>query len=51
MVAMGTGGGDRIVREFGMDMYILLYFKWITNKVLRAQGTLLCYVAASMGGD
>ena len=22
------------VGEFGMDMYTLLYFKWITNKVL-----------------
>ena len=21
-----------IVREFGIDMYTLLYFKWITNK-------------------
>ena len=21
-------------REFGMDMYTLLYLKWITNKVL-----------------
>ena len=28
MVARGEG----IVREFGMDMYTLLYFKWITNK-------------------
>ena len=26
--------GDRIVREFGMDMYTLLYLKWITNKGL-----------------
>ena len=23
-----------IVREFGMDMYTLLYLKWITNKDL-----------------
>ena len=23
-----------IVREFGIDMYTLLYFKWITNKDL-----------------
>ena len=32
-----------MVREFGMDMYTLLYFKWITNKALlyRARGTLL----------
>jgi len=26
--------GDRIVREFGMDMYTLLYLKWMTNKDL-----------------
>ena len=24
--------GEGIVREFGIDMYTLLYFKWITNK-------------------
>ena len=30
------GGGMRegIVREFEMDIYTLLYFKWITNKDL-----------------
>ena len=27
-----VGGG--IVREFGIDMYTLLYLKWITNKDL-----------------
>ena len=25
---------EDIVREFGMDMYTLLYLKWITNKDL-----------------
>ena len=45
-VARGKGGGERIVREFGMDMCTLLYFKWITNKDLLVgepypQGTLL----------
>ena len=30
------------VREFGMDMYTLLYLKWIINKdLLLAHGTLL----------
>ena len=31
-----TGGqmGEGIVKEFGMDMYTLLYLKWITNKDL-----------------
>ena len=28
MVAWGEG----VVREFGMDMYTLLYLKWISNK-------------------
>ena len=32
----GYGGklGGGIVREFGSDMYTLLYLKWITNKDL-----------------
>ena len=41
---MVPGGrmGERIVREFGMDMCTLLYLKWITNKdLLYTQGTLL----------
>ena len=29
MVARGEGGGDGIVREFGIDMYTLLYLKLI----------------------
>ena len=32
MVAGGKDEGRD--REFGMDMYILLYLKWITNKDL-----------------
>ena len=28
----GEESGERIVREFGIDMYTLLYLKWITNK-------------------
>ena len=34
MVARREGWGDRIVREFGMDMYTLLYLKWIISKDL-----------------
>ena len=34
MVPRGKGWGEGIVREFGMDMYTLLYLKWITNKNL-----------------
>ena len=41
-----------IVREFGMDMYTLLYLKWMTNKdLLYSTGdSAQCYVAAWMGG-
>ena len=40
-------------REFGSDMHMLLYFKWITNKdLLYSTGnSAQCYVAAWMGGD
>ena len=41
MVARGNDGGG-MVGEFGMDMYTLLYIKWITKKVLLyITGTLL----------
>ena len=33
MVAKEQGWGEGIVREFGMNMYTLLYLKWITTKV------------------
>ena len=32
---------EGIDREFGMDMYILLYLKWISNKDCIAHETLL----------
>ena len=40
-------------RAFGMDIYTLLYFKWITNKDLlnSAWNSAQCYVAAWMGGE
>ena len=49
MVARREG----IVREFGMNMYTLLYFKWIINKVLlyNTGNSAQCYVATWMGGD
>ena len=41
------------VREFGMDMYTVLYLKRITNKhLLQSTGnSAQCYVAAWMGGE
>ena len=45
--------GKGIVTEFGMDMYTLLYLKWITNKdLLYSTGnSAQCYVATWMGGE
>ena len=45
--------GEGIVREFGMDMYTLLYLKWITNKDLlySTWNSAQCYAAAWMRGD
>ena len=45
--------GEGIVTEFEMDMYTLLYLKWIINKVpLHHTGNCAyCYVAAWMGGE
>ena len=52
MVARREGLGQEIVREFGMDMYTLLYLKWITNKALlySTWNSAQCYMAAWMGG-
>ena len=54
MVAGGgkDGGGEEIVREFGMDRYTLLYLKWITTKhLLYSTGNSpQCYGADWMGG-
>ena len=47
------GGVDGIVRELGMDMYTLLYFKWITIKdLLYITGNpVQRYVAAPVGKE
>ena len=52
MVARGEERGKWIVREFGMDMYTLLYLKWTTSKGLlySTGGSAQCYAAATMGG-
>ena len=51
-LSWGEGWREGIVREFGMDMYTLLYLKWITNKdLLYSTGnSAWCYVAPWMGG-
>jgi len=42
-----------IVWEFGIDMYTLVYLKWITNKDLlySSWNSAQCYVAAWRGGQ
>ena len=51
MVARGKDEGNKLVREFGMDMYTLLYLKQITNKDLlySTKKSAQCYVAAWRG--
>ena len=52
MAAVGRVG-RRIVREFGMDTYTLLYLKWIINKdpLYSTGNSAQCYVAAWMEGS
>ena len=52
------GGGskrlvERIVREFGIHMYTLLYFKWITDKdqLYSTGSSAQCYMTTWMGGE
>ena len=49
----GEGWREGTVREFGIDMYTLLYLKRITNKdLLYSTGNCAqCYLAAWMGGE
>ena len=46
-------GGKRIVKELWLDMYTLLYSKWITNEDLlySTWNSVQCYVAAQIGGE
>ena len=52
-MVVGEEWGDETVRELGINMYTLIYLKWITKKVLlygtgnSAQG----HVAAWTGGE
>ena len=51
--SLPLGNPFRIIREFKVDMYTMLNFKWITSKdLLYSTGNFAqCYVAAWMGGD
>ena len=50
MIKRGKAWTERIVRESGMDMYTLLYLKWITHKDLlySTRNSSQCYEAAWM---
>ena len=50
-MVMGEGWGGQTVREFGMDMYTLLYLGWIFNKVLLySTGNYIQYPMANQNG-
>ena len=42
-----------MVREFGTNLYTLIYLKQVKNKVLLSStgSSVQCYVAAKMGGE
>ena len=43
---------EELFREFGMDVYTLLYLKWITkNVLLSSTGNSAQYVAIWRGGE
>ena len=44
---------EGILRQFGMDMYTVLYLKWITKKDLlyNTWNSARCHVAAWTGGE
>ena len=45
--------GVRMGGRIGIDMYTLLYFKWITTKdrLYSTEDSTQCYVVAWMGGE
>ena len=47
------GMGEGVVRELGVDMYTLLYFKWIANKnsLYSTENSAQCCVTAWMVGS
>ena len=51
MVARRKDRGERIVREFGMNMYTMRYLKWMTNRDLlySTWNSTQCYVVIWMG--
>ena len=52
-IMVGSSREERILREFGMNMYTLLCLKWITNKdpLYSTWNSGQCYVADWMGKE
>ena len=53
MASRGEEWEEGVVREFGIDLYTVLYLRWITNKDLlfSTWNSAQCYVAAWMEGE
>ena len=53
MASRGKEWEEGVVREFGIDLYTVLYLRWITNKDLlfSTWNFAQCYVVAWMGGE
>ena len=53
----GKGWKEGIVRQFEMDMYTLLYLKWVTNRDLlcstwnSARGSVAAWLGGACGGE
>ena len=47
----GGGWEEGIIKEFGLDMYTLLYLKWRANKYLQysTRNSAQCYAVAWIG--
>ena len=51
MVTRGEGWRERIAKDFGIDMYMLLYLKMITNKdLLYSTGNSIQYPVINHNG-
>ena len=53
MVARAERSGEGTVRKLGIDIYMLLYLKWLTDKDLLCSigNSAQCYLAAWMEGE
>ena len=50
LVARWEAQGEGIIREYGMDMYTLLYLKWMTNRDMLCSTGALLMLRGSLDG-